>query len=184
MLDWLREKKQTSRAISRFWQQVLVSAVNEDLDKMAATHGLQVFYLGFLAKADSYEMGIPSVPLADLYSEESWLHYPNVKIRHGSAVRQLCIEQDCLKGVMLHDGSLITADAYILAVPFERVQSLVPDFEVDLSAFTHSPITGIHLWFDRPITGFAPCNTTRSNHSMDVQQERRQTYSTGRERLS
>ncbi len=153
MLDWLREKKQTSRAISRFWQQVLVSAVNEDLDKMAATHGLQVFYLGFLAKADSYEMGIPSVPLADLYSEEGWLHYPNVKIRHRISVRQLCIEQNCLKGVMLHDGSLITADAYILAVPFERVQSLVPDFEVDLSAFTHSPITGIHLWFDRPITG-------------------------------
>jgi len=152
MLDWLREKKQTPRAISRFWQQVLVSAVNEDLDKMAAAHGLQVFYLGFLAKADSYEMGIPSVPLATLYSEESWSNYPNVEIRHRTAVRQLCIDQGCLKGVVLQDGSVVTADAYVLAVPFERVQGLVPGLEINLSRFTHSPITGIHLWFDRPVT--------------------------------
>jgi squalene-associated FAD-dependent desaturase len=152
MLDWLLEKKQTPRAISRFWQQVLVSAVNEDLEKMAATHGLQVFYLGFLAKADSYEMGVPSVPLAALYSEESWSNYPNVKIRHRTAVRHLCIEQGRLRGVMLQDGSVIAADACILAVPFERVQGLVSGLEIDLSAFCHSPITGIHLWFDRAIT--------------------------------
>src|ERR1035438_10527359 len=30
MLDWLREKRQTPRAIERFWRQVLVSAINED----------------------------------------------------------------------------------------------------------------------------------------------------------
>ena len=49
MADWLREKKQTPRAIERFWRQVLVSAINEELDRMAASHGLQVMFLGFLA---------------------------------------------------------------------------------------------------------------------------------------
>ena len=63
MLDWLREKKQTPRAIERFWRQVLVSAINEELGRMAAAHGLQVFYLGFLANANAYEMGVPAVPL-------------------------------------------------------------------------------------------------------------------------
>jgi zeta-carotene desaturase len=28
----------------------------------------------------------------------------------------------------------------------------MPDLPIDWSAFRHSPITGIHLWFDRPIT--------------------------------
>ena len=65
MLDWLREKRQTPRAIDRFWRQVLVSAINEDLDRMAARHGFQVFWLGFLARADAYEMGVPAVPLAN-----------------------------------------------------------------------------------------------------------------------
>src|SRR5580700_9102129 len=68
MLDWLREKHQTERAIQRFWNQILVSAINEDLGRMAASHGFQVFWLGFLASAKAYEMGIPAVPLGDLYA--------------------------------------------------------------------------------------------------------------------
>src|SRR5438552_2184227 len=67
MLDWLLQKRQTPHAIDRFWRQVLVSAVNEELDKMAALHGFHVFWLSFLARADSYEMGVPNVPLGDLY---------------------------------------------------------------------------------------------------------------------
>ena len=71
MLDWLREKRQTERAIERYWRQVLVSAINEELDRMAAAHGFQVFWLGMIARADSYEMGIPAVPLRELYDEAS-----------------------------------------------------------------------------------------------------------------
>ena len=73
MLQWLREKGQTERAIQRFWNQVLVSAVNEDLDRMAASHGFQVFWLGFLARADSYEMGIPAVPFREFARREATL---------------------------------------------------------------------------------------------------------------
>ena len=152
MLEWLREKKQTPHAIDRFWRQVLVSAVNEDLERMAAVHGLQVFYLGFLSKADAYEMGIPAVPLADLYSEEGWSNYPSVKIEHRAAVRHFCVDDDRVTAAMLNDGSLRTADAYVLAVPFERVKAIVPQLALDLTPFTHSPITGIHLWFDKPVT--------------------------------
>ena len=28
----------------------------------------------------------------------------------------------------------------------------IPDLDINISEFEHSPITGIHLWFDRPIT--------------------------------
>ncbi len=151
MMDWLREKKQTPTAIERFWRQVLVSAINEDLERMAAIHGLQVFYYGFLANAKSYEMGVPSVPLKELYSEKAWSEYPQVTIQHRTPVRQLRLENGRIAGVMVGDTS-VTADAYILAVPFERVASLVPELDLNFSGFDHSPITGIHLWFDRPIT--------------------------------
>ena len=145
MADWLREKKQTPRGVERFWRQVLVSAINEELDRMAAAHGLQVMYLGFLANSRSYEMGVPSVPLANLYSAEAWAPYEYVKFAYRSPVDQLQIENGQVRGPM-------KADAYVLAVPFERVSALAPRLPLDLSAFSHSPITGIHLWFDRPIT--------------------------------
>ena len=62
MRQWLEEKRQPARAIERFWRQILVSAINEELDRMAAAHGLQVFRLGFLARKDAYEMGVPGRP--------------------------------------------------------------------------------------------------------------------------
>ncbi len=151
MLDWLREKKQTPRAIERFWRQVLVSAINEELDRMAAVHGLQVFYLGFLANATAYEMGVPNVPLGRLYSEEAWARYPQVQFRERATVQQLAVEDGAVRGLQVN-GETVTADAYVLAVPFERVQAIAPQLLVDLSPFSHSPITGIHLWFDRPVT--------------------------------
>jgi squalene-associated FAD-dependent desaturase len=151
MLAWLREKKQGPVAIERFWRQILVSAINEELDIMAASHGLQVFYLGFLARADSYEMGIPNVPLADLYSPDVWAAYPSVEIRPRAHAECLRLESNALSGVQLA-SELIQADAYVSAVPFERFNALAPGAALDLSLFQHSPITGIHLWFDRPIT--------------------------------
>jgi zeta-carotene desaturase len=154
MLAWLREKKQPEQAIERFWRQVLVSAINEDLDRMAASHGLQVFALGFLASRDSYEMGVPRVPLSELYSAEAWSRFPSVEVRRRFAVERVTIEGDKVIRLEGREGGE-TADAYVSAVSFERLKAMTPELAVDLSPFTHSPITGIHLWFDRPITELA-----------------------------
>ncbi len=142
MLDWLLQKRQTPHAIDRFWRQVLVSAVNEDLDKMAALHGFQVFWLGFLARADSYEMGVPNVPLGQLYSTDAWKRIGNVRIHLRCPVE--AIQEDGF----LVEGQLCTADHYICALPFERLAAL----GLPAPGFEHSPITGVHLWFDREVT--------------------------------
>ena len=142
MLDWLLQKRQTPRAIDRFWRQVLVSAVNEDLDRMAAVHGFKVFWLGFLARPDSYEMGVPAVPLGELYSAEAWRRLGNVRIHLRSAVERIDA------GGFVVGGERRTAERYICALPFERLEAAglpAPKLE-------HSPITGVHLWFDREIT--------------------------------
>ena len=145
------EKRQTPRAIERFWRQVLVSAINEELDRMAALHGFQVFWLGFLAASNGYEMGLAAVPLGDLYSSDAWSSIPSVNIELRSAAERL-IPNGRGAGCVLVDGRAEKADFYVLAVPFERIPALAPDLGLDLGGFSHAPITGIHLWFDRPIT--------------------------------
>ena len=154
MLDWLREKQQTPRAIERFWNQVLVSAINEQLDRMAACHGFQVFWLGFLAQSNSYEMGVPSVPLGDLYGSGAWQKIGNVRLHLRAPAEALIAEDGEVCGLLVNGGEQ-SADYYVSAVPFERVPALIPDIGLDVSAFSHSPITGIHLWFDRTITQLA-----------------------------
>jgi squalene-associated FAD-dependent desaturase len=151
MLQWLKEKRQTPAAIDRFWRQILVSAINEDLERMAALHGFQVFYLGFLAARDSYQMGIPSVPLGDLYSAEAWKRLPSVTFRMRTSVTRILAHDYAVTGVEA-DGRLLTADHYISALPFERLASIMPGAGVPFAEFEHAPITGIHLWFDRPVT--------------------------------
>jgi squalene-associated FAD-dependent desaturase len=145
MLDWLREKRQTQRAIQRFWRQVLVSAINEELDRMAARHGFQVFRLAFFSARHASDMGLSAVPLGELYSAGLWARLPNVRIRLRTAVEQF------IEGGAVVQGETVAADYCVCAVPFYRAAALAPALKLDVSAFEHSPITGIHLWFDRPV---------------------------------
>jgi len=151
MLQWLQEKRQPARAIERFWRQVLVSAISEELDRMAAAHGLQVFRLGFLARKDAYEMGVPAVPLGRLYSGDAWKRIGNVELCLRAPVSRIVMEGGTVRGVIAGEQEW-RADHYVSALPFERIGAVAPDLAVDVSSFEHSPITGIHLWFDRPVT--------------------------------
>ena len=67
-LSWLRRHKQTERAIERFWKTVLVSALNEDLDRISVRYAAQVFRESFMKSAGAGRMGVPTVPLTELYS--------------------------------------------------------------------------------------------------------------------
>ncbi len=151
MQVWLEEKRQPARAIERFWRQILVSTINEELPRMAAAHGFQVFRLGFLAQKDAYEVGVPAVPLARLYGRDTWSRIGQIDLRMRAPVEKVVIENGIVDHVLV-GGEQLRADHYICALPFERLPSVIPALPIDLTAFEHSPITGIHLWFDRPIT--------------------------------
>jgi zeta-carotene desaturase len=150
MLDWLKEQRQPPRAIERFWRQILVSAISEELDATAAAHGFQVFRLGLLARGDSYQMGVPSVPLGEFYGVEKWKNVGPVEFQLRSPVERIVIEGGAVRSVLAR-GEELRADYYICALPFERVAEVAPGLDLDVSDFEYSPITGIHLWFDRPV---------------------------------
>jgi len=146
MAEWLAGQRQTPRAMERFWRQVLVSAINEELDRMAASHGFQVFRLGFLAGGEWSAMGVPAAPLAELYGESAWARLPQVRIHTRAQVESV------MGGVTLAGGERREADAVVLAVPWERAAGIAPHIGLDFTGWEHSPITGIHLWFDRAVT--------------------------------
>lgn len=136
---WLAAQGQTEAAVRRFWRPVLVSALNEEPQRVSALPAFQVFWQGFLATGDGSHMGVPSVPLAELYALYSLRLGDRVRIHLRSPLERL-------------DPSDPSADFYLSAVPFERVAALVPELGLSLERFEHSPITGIHLWLDREIT--------------------------------
>src|SRR5580704_8317957 len=66
-LSWLLRHGQTQRAINRFWMPVLVSALNEDLNRVSVHYAAQVFRESFLKSGEAGRMGVPSVTLSQLY---------------------------------------------------------------------------------------------------------------------
>lgn len=158
---WLLRHGQTSRTIDRFWGTVLVSALNEQLDRMDVGHARKVFLDGFIRNRQGSAMEIPLVPLGELYGTrlESWLKAKGVEVRLATGVRSIDVDDEgAARGVILRSGEAIAADFVVLSVPFDRVPSLVPEAARDrlpalesLGAIESSPITGVHLWFDRPV---------------------------------
>lgn len=156
-LDWLRRHRQTERAIERFWKVVLVSALNEDLERTSVRYAVQVFRESFLKSAEAGRMGVPRIPLSDLYGAA--IEYIG---RRGG---QVLLRTSVSAIVPEAGGVKITTaageqrfDQAVLAVPFQNAAALLPSdgpagpLKERLEKFAASPITGIHLWFDREIT--------------------------------
>jgi len=154
-LAWLRRHGQTARAIERFWKTILVSALNEDLDCVSVTYAAQVVRESFLKSAAAGKMGVPTVPLTDLYSAAGdYIIGRGGQVHLRSGVESF---QPTSDGVRLLPTSA-DFDFVVLAVPFDVLSRILPDesaavpLRQALSRFETSPITGIHLWFDRQIT--------------------------------
>lgn len=156
-LDWLRTHGQTERAIRRFWNPVLVSALNEDLDRCSSRYAGQVFRESFLKSAEAGRMGVPAIPLSDLYSAAGeYIRQRGGEVNLRASIERFRTTDD---GVQLSiGGQEVSADFAVIAAPFNAVSNLLPDDETArplremISHFESSPITGVHLWFDRQIT--------------------------------
>lgn len=160
MLEWLKRRGQTTSAIERFWRVVLVSALDEELDRTDARFGVDVFWKAFLSNRTGYRMGVPTVPLAELYDgckKEIERRGGEVVLR--SPVRGLKIANGAISAVRFDGEREESADAYVFAIPHTAFAELLPaEVKQSDSAFREienikvSPITGVHFWFDRSVT--------------------------------
>jgi zeta-carotene desaturase len=161
--DWLRRHGQTKRAIDRFWTPVLVSALNDDLDRVSVRYAAMVFRRAFMESPRGGWMGVPAIPLSELYGHAiRFIEAQDGKVHLRASVSALAQDAEQNRWRINSSDGEMDADAVILAVPFEGVQKLLPDIqprnenavalERQLSHFEHSPITGIHLWFEHPVT--------------------------------
>ncbi|MGB8472788.1 MAG: hydroxysqualene dehydroxylase HpnE [Candidatus Acidiferrum sp.] len=159
MLDWLRRRKQTPAAISRFWRVVLVSALSEELDRIDARYGIDVFWKAVLSNKHGYRMGVPAVALGDLYDGcRTAIEQKGGEVVFRSPLRGLRMENGKLIAALFDQGREESADTYVLALPHLVLSDLLPDSvkQTDtalgnLDKITVAPITGVHFWFDRQV---------------------------------
>ena len=156
-LDWLKGHGQTEQAIERFWKTILVSALNEDLDQVSVPSAAKVVRESFLKSAAAGRMGIPTVPLTDLYGTTGdYIRARGGEIQFRAGVESFRTEAFGVS--VMTNGQEQKFDYLVLAVPFDVLGRILPDtasaapLAAALGQFSTSPITGIHLWFDRQIS--------------------------------
>lgn len=157
--DWLAARGQPPGAIARFWEPVIVSACNETAGRVSARYALKVFADGFLAHDDAWRMGLPAVPLVELYGAAGrTLEAAGGRLRLGTGVRRILVEGGRARGLLTTTGERVSGDAVVSTLPPERLDRVLEPAAktldprlAGLGAFTFSPILGIHLFFAEPV---------------------------------
>lgn len=152
--EWLDQADQSELSRRRFWEPLIVSACNSSIERVDQAVAMHVLQEGFLASRWSSAVGVPAVPLTDLYEPaRRRIDAMGGQVHTGASVRRVTATT-----VETRDGTVHTADRAICAVPFERVASIMDPDEVrsdpalhGLAGLEHSPILGVHLTFDRPV---------------------------------
>ena len=152
-LAWLRGQGQPEPVIRLFWQPVLESALGESIDLVSLAAARKVAVDGFLAHRDAADLLVPTEPLGTLFGGRlvAWLESRGVVLRPRATVTGFDREGDRVVAVRC-GAEVVPCAAVVVAVPWRQAARLLPDVVPDADArLTGSPITAVHLWFDRDV---------------------------------
>lgn len=162
-LEWLKSQRQSDRALDRFWNTVLVSALGEELAHVNLAAVAKVFQDGFLRRRDAFHLLVPQRPLKEIFGTEmhAALERTGVDVRLSQSVQRLEWNEgdsDSARctAVITSGGERIEADRVILSVPWFAAAELLRDAPGGWSelatgwrSLSSSPISGVHTWWDR-----------------------------------
>ena len=161
---WLMRHGQTTGAIEHFWKPLMHSALNDDLDRLSVHYAGRVIRTSFMSSPVAGHMGFPTIPLSELYGYAvDYIRARGGEVHLRTSAEGMDWDANSQRWNLHCGGSSMEADAVVMALSFEAMQKMLPalpdctdnysaDLADKLEHFDHSPITGIHLWFDRKIT--------------------------------
>jgi squalene-associated FAD-dependent desaturase len=163
--QWLKRTGQTERSIRHFWSPIIMATLNDGPEHCSTKYAGKVFHELFVKSSTGGRLGIPTVPLSEFYASMArLLEASGGTVQLRASVERLERKPDGSWRVVASASDAkteYTADAVILALPFEQTRRLLPRLPVPdgesalaekIERFAHSPFTSILLWYDRQIT--------------------------------
>lgn len=175
---WLDRHRQSARLRERFWNVVLISALGDVPERISMAAARKVIVDGFAAAHGASDVWVPNRPLSQIFGDVMLEHLKGfgVEVKTGSLVRSFRWNRDEEKVELVgDDDQIVRADHVVLATAWRSATKLIQSVEFDhdldsdlshghsarswqentvafLSSVESSPITGLHLWFDRELT--------------------------------
>lgn len=159
---WLKRTRQTERAIRHFWEPVVVGALNDVFERCSVKYAGKIFHESFLRSPEAVRFGIPAAPLSEFFAPVAeFAQKLGVTLKTRAGVER--IEQTTDKRWSVQaGGEMYSAANLVLATDFRQTKLLLDSLPqtasgelplVGYDRFIPSPITTIHLWYDRDVTG-------------------------------
>ena len=157
---WLRRQRQSEAAVGLFWLPVL-EAPEPNAGPHRRGRGAEGVCRRLSRRAAGLSLVPAPAPLAEIYDRRmaKYLAGQGVTLRPGAAVRQIEGTRRARRRLALRDGTRRSFDALVLAVPWRCAAALLDPRLLEAlplvraaAAMPGSPITAVHLWFDRRIT--------------------------------
>lgn len=178
--NWLQRHGQDPTVRRLFWDVILISALGDLPDRVSMAAARKVMIDGFAAARGASDVWVPNRPLSEIFGRRLPAHLATlgVAIREGAAVKSVQPAAPALCGehasgpawqIGLRSAAMATksakrqpsadpilADHVILATPWHAARRLLSQSSglesLTVPELTSSPITGLHLWFDRRLT--------------------------------
>ncbi|HZY76916.1 MAG TPA: hydroxysqualene dehydroxylase HpnE [Jatrophihabitantaceae bacterium] len=151
--DYLRRHGQNDATIDALWGVVATATLNLHPDDASLALAAKVFRTGLLDEATAADVGYATAPLGRLHHDAAAraLRAAGVDVRLGQKVRG--VEPGLVR---LADGTALSADAVVLAVPHRDAFALLPELAHTAAAPARelgaTPIVNVHVVYDRTVT--------------------------------
>ncbi len=156
--SWLRRHGQNDETISRFWNLIVLPALNDDITAVSADAGLMLFQTALLGVPNKAAIGYPVVGLSRLAGDaaQRYIADRGGQVRLSADVAKVCVDGDRASGVELASGERIDGDSVVVALPAAEAHELVGDstsdgFFTPADQIETAPIVGVHIWYDREV---------------------------------
>ncbi len=158
--QWLRSHGQSERNIDNLWNVLIEGTLNDNIREVSAAMGLMIVQDGLLKGRNEANVGYATLSLGEAIAVPAgrYLRRLGVRICSGRAVHCINTDRDGkVKHVTDSSGQVLSADAYVSAVPFWTLGKILSDELSGLEPFPSlgqlqtSPIVNVHLRYDRQV---------------------------------
>jgi protoporphyrinogen oxidase len=170
----------SQRFIEWFWASASMAIMNVPLEHCSAGALMRLF--SFLIARNGYRFGFATTGLSELFvpAARKLIESARGRVLMNAGAKSFCTARGAMDSVVLVDGTRLRARFFVIAIPPEDLQRLLPDEcagalrELDgLSRFVPSPYVSSYIWFARKLTRerfwarvFSPSNLNYDSYDL------------------
>ena len=156
--NWLRDHHQSTRAIERFWDLIILPTCNDRSQHVSASQAIQVFQEGFSRDARAADIGLFTRGLGEVAEAAlGRLRERGACIKLNTGVRAIAASDLDATSVRFGRHGQLDVGAVVLSLPPKQAFDLIPSGWRRREPFWRlgqhevSPIINVHMQWDRPV---------------------------------